>query len=66
MNQVEEKRNKLNLEIRGLLTVIEMIDGLKGSYPDYKENSLTEEQYLEEQLKLIVEAKTRLINVFKD
>lgn len=66
MNQVEEKRNKLNLEIRGLLAIIDMIDGLKEEYSDYKENTLTEEQYLEEQLKLIVEAKTRLVNVFKD
>lgn len=66
MNQIEEKRNKLNLEIRGLLSIIDMIDGLKGEYNDYKENTLNEEQYLDEQLKLIVEAKTRLINVFKD
>lgn len=66
MNQIEEKRNKLNLEIRGLLSIIDMIDGLKGEYNDYKENTLSEEQYLDEQLKLIVEAKTRLINVFKD
>ncbi|MBQ9072661.1 MAG: hypothetical protein IJY25_05845 [Bacilli bacterium] len=66
MNQIEAKRNKLNLEIRSLLAIIDMIDGLKESYPDYKENTLTEEQYLEEQIKLIEEAKTRLINVFKD
>lgn len=66
MNQIEEKRNKLNLEIRGLLSIVDMIDGLKGEYNDYKENTLSEEQYLDEQLKLIVEAKTRLINVFKD
>ena len=65
MNSVEEKRNRLNLEIRSLLSLIDMIDGLKGEYFDYVENTLNEEEYLDEQLKLIVEAKTRLINVFK-
>lgn len=66
MNQVEEKRNRINLELRSLLTVIDMIDGLKGEYIDYVENSLTEEQFLDEQLKLVVEAKSRLVNIFKD
>lgn len=66
MNQVESKRNRLNLELRSLLMVIDMIDGLKGEYIDYKENSLNEEEYLEEQLKLVVEAKTRLIDIFKN
>lgn len=66
MNQVEEKRNKLNLELRSLLSVIDMIDGLKGEYIDYKESSLNEEEYLDEQLKLVVEAKSRLVNIFKE
>lgn len=66
MNQVEEKRNKLNLELRSLLSVIDLIDGLKGEYIDYKENSLNEEEYLDEQLKLVVEAKSRLVNIFKE
>ena len=65
MNQIEEKRNKLNLELRELLYIVDMIDGLKGEYIDYKDNALNEEEYLDEQLKLVVEAKTRLINIFK-
>ena len=65
MNQIEEKRNRLNLELRGLLSVVDMIDGLKGEYIDYKENSLSEEEFLDEQLKLVVEAKSRLVNIFK-
>lgn len=65
MSQVEEKRNRLNLELRGLLSVVDMIDGLKGEYIDYKENSLSEEEFLDEQLKLVVEAKSRLVNIFK-
>lgn len=66
MNQIEDKRNRLNLELRGLLAVVDMIDGLKGEYQDYKENTLNEEEYLDEQIKLAVEAKTRLVNIFKD
>ena len=65
MNQIEEKRNRLNLELRGLLSVVDMIDGLKGEYIDYKENSLSEEEFLDEQLKLVVETKSRLVNIFK-
>lgn len=65
MNQVEEKRNKLNLELRSLLSAVDMIDGLKGEYLNYKENSLNEEEYLDEQIKLVVEAKSRLLNIFK-
>ena len=65
MSQVEEKRNRLNLELRGLLSVVDMIDGLKGEYIDYKENSLSEEEFLDEQLKLVVEARSRLVNIFK-
>lgn len=66
MNQVEEKRNRLNLELRSLLSVIDIIDGLKGEYIDYVENTLNEEDYLDEQLKLVIEAKTRLVNIFKE
>lgn len=66
MNQVEEKRNNLNLELRSLLSIIDMIDGLKGEYIDYKTNSMGEEEFLDEQLKLVVEAKSRLRDIFKD
>ena len=65
MSQVEEKRNRLSRELRGLLSVVDMRDGLKGEYIDYKENSLSEEEFLDEQLKLVVEAKSRLVNIFK-
>ena len=65
MNNIEEKRNRLNLEIRELITIIDMIDGLKGLGIDYKENTLNEADYLDEQIKLVLDIKTRLINVFK-
>lgn len=65
-NIIEEKRNKLNLDIRGLLTVIDLIDGNKKDYEDYITDSLNETEFLDQQIKLVNEAKERLINVFKD
>jgi len=66
MNSIEDKRNKLNFEIRSLLSIIDMIDGKSFKYEDYVEYTLDEEKYLDQQLNLIVEAKTRLIDIFKD
>lgn len=63
---VEEKRNKLNLEIRSLLVIIDMIDGISKDYVDYETDSLDEEGFLDQQLKLVSEAKERLINIFKE
>jgi hypothetical protein len=65
-NIVEEKRNKLNLGIRSLLTVIDLIDGKQKKYEDYITDSLNEIEFLEQQIKLVDEAKERLIMVFKD
>ena len=65
-NIIEEKRNKLNLDIRGLLTVIDLIDGKKKEYEDYITDSLNEVEFLDQQIKLVNEAKERLISVFKD
>ena len=66
IDKVEEKRDALNLEIRVLLSVIDIIDGKTDEYANYEINSLNEEQYLEQQLKLIQEAKNRLVAIFKD
>ena len=66
MEQIEVKRNKLNLELRSLLSVIEIIDGISEEYPDYKENTMGEEDFLEQQLILVIRAKERLVNVFKN
>ena len=65
-NIIEEKINKLNLDIRGLLTVIDLIDGNKKEYEDYITDSLNEIEFLDQQIKLVNEAKERLISVFKD
>ena len=63
---IEEKRNKLNLDIRGILAVIDLIDGKEKEYEDYITNSLDENGFLDQQIKLVEEAKERLINIFKD
>lgn len=66
MQQVEEKRNKLNLQIRELLSIIDMIDGKKEEYVNYKKNTMNEEEFLDSQMKLIDVAKTRMIDIFRD
>lgn len=64
---IEEKRNQLNLELRMLLSVIDMIDGVENKYSDYDEShKMSEEEFLDQQLKLAKEARERLINIFKD
>lgn len=63
---IEEKRNKLNLEIRKVLTIIDMIDGKKKQYEDYETNSLNEIGFLDQQLKLVKEIEDRLVTIFKD
>lgn len=65
MNEIEQKRNQINLELRSLLSIIEMIDGKTKNYQDYKENSMTETEFLNQQLELVQEAKNRLLNIFK-
>lgn len=64
MNEIEEKRKRLDYELRFLLSAIDKIDGLKGDYPVYQENTKNEEEYLDEEIMLVVEAKTRLMNIF--
>lgn len=66
MNSIEEKRNLLNLEIRKVLGIIDIIDGKTKKYADYVMNSLDEDSFLEQQIKLVTEANERLVNIFKD
>ena len=65
-NEIEDKRNQLNLELRSLLAIIDLIDGKNVIYEDYISNSLDEIGFLNQQMKLIIDAKNRLLNVFKD
>ena len=63
---IEEKRNELNLDIRVLLSVIDLIDGDKKQYENYIPNSLDELEFLKQQINLVNDAKKRLLNIFKD
>ena len=66
MNSIEEKRNILNVEIRKVLGIIDLIDGKQNNYEDYITNSLDENGFLDQQIKLVKEANERLVNIFKD
>jgi len=64
--KIEEKRNKLNLDIRIIISIIDMIDGNTSETEDYITNSLNEEEFLDQQINMIEDAKNRLLNVFKE
>ena len=64
-SETEEKKNELNLHLRGILAIMDMIDGNTKEYPDYKENTLNENDYLDEQIKLALDIKERLKEIFK-
>ena len=49
-----------------ILSIIDFIDGTKNQYEDYVTNSLDENGFLDQQIKLITEAKERMLNIFKD
>ncbi len=66
MNDIESKKNELNLEIRSLLAIIDMIDGISYDYPNYEEGTLNESDYLDQQRLLVADAKDRLMKIFKD
>lgn len=62
---IEEKRNKINLELRKALYLLDIIDGNKHEYQDYIEE-LSEEEFLEQQLLLATEIRDRLQRIFKN
>lgn len=63
--EVEEKRNKLNLLIRKALFIMDLVDGKNRDYENYTEGSLSEEEYLDQQIKLLEELVTRHQSIFK-
>lgn len=62
---IEEKRNQINLELRKVLYLVDIIDGNSHEYPDYVEE-LTEEEFLDQQLMLATEIRDRLQRIFKN
>lgn len=63
---VEDLRNKLNCEIRIVLSMVDILDGKTRDYEDYQEYALLEKEYLEQQLELVSEIKERLREIFKE
>ena len=61
---IEEKRNQINLELRKVLYLVDIIDGNSHEYPDYEEE-LSEEEFLDQQLMLAIEIRDRLQRIFK-
>ena len=61
---IEEIRNQINLELRKVLYLVDIIDGNNHEYPDYVEE-LTEEEFLDQQLMLATEIRDRLQRIFK-
>ena len=64
-SDIERLKNELNFEIRSVLKIVDMIDGELREYSDYKENTLTDELYLKQQIEMVKDAKSRLLNIFK-
>ncbi len=63
---IESKRNELNLDLRGILAIMDLIDGKTREYEDYIENTLDENGFLDQQLILAKEIKERLTGIFKE
>ena len=66
MSEIEAKKNKLNLELRCLLALLDVIDGKKEEHFDYVENTMSEEEFLDKHILMVESAKNRLLNIFKD
>ena len=61
---IENKKNKLNLEIRKILQILDLVEGLSNNYYNYEYNSLSEQEFLDKQLFLTTEARIRLQDIF--
>ena len=66
MDIIEQQKDILNLEIRKLLSLIDMIEGENNEYPNYEKNTLDIEKYLQQQIELIKIANEKMIKIFKD
>ena len=66
MNEIETKRNELNLEIRQIISIMNIIDGRTADTENYEVGQLSELEYLEKQLNMVKNIKERLTSIFKD
>jgi hypothetical protein len=63
---MEDKKNELNLELIHILYIMDIIDGKKEQYPNYVSGSLSDEDYMDMQIKLAQKIKNRLEDIFKE
>jgi len=66
MDVIEEQKDKLNLEIRKLCSLIDLIDGKQEYYQNYEKGTLSTEEYLQIQIELIERATSKLKNIFEE
>lgn len=64
MNDLKELKNELNLEVRKILSLIDIIYGENNIYTNYVEDC-DDEKFLKQQIELIKIANEKLKNVFK-
>ena len=65
-DEIENKKNELNKEIRNLLSIIDVINGEKNDYPNYLINTLNQDDYLNQQISLVITAENKLKSIFRD
>ncbi len=61
-----KKRVILNLEVLDLLKVMDVIDGKTNNLESYDVSSMAESEFLEKEISLVREIRTRLENIFKE
>ena len=66
MDNIEYKKDKLDLLMREILEIIKIIDNLQVTYENYEQNTLTEEEFLDKQILMAADAKYRLLDLFKE
>ncbi|MGM9879047.1 MAG: hypothetical protein ACI31R_03390 [Bacilli bacterium] len=63
---IEDKKNELNLNLRKILRLLDIINDMKDvPYPNYEPGTLTDEEYFDQQNALAIEINDRLTNIFK-
>lgn len=67
MNEsVEEKKNKLNYDLRYIMEIVKLVDGIEDNPDDYIAGTLNDADYLDQQIRIAEKIKNRMVAVFKD
>lgn len=63
---IEDKKDKLNMETRKLLSILDNINDEEYEYYNYKEDDLNEEDYLVSEFNLVSMANEKLLDIIKE